>query len=803
MPEDIKNKNLLDDFLEFFRLSEEALPSSEQKYMTMVENANDIISIHHLSDLSYLYINSTGPKILGWSKEELMRKNPMNLIHPEDLTRALETIQIAGIEDGYTCECRFLKKDNQYLWLESSGKKIQFDADTVALLLYSRDISERKALEETVRQRLNLEEAIATASQFFLAADNVDLIHIMSIVSAAVNADRVYIFEFFDEGKKSSNTYEWCATGIEPAQEMLQDLDSSLFPWWLGRLKNGENIVIEDVNALPAEANNEKFLLQSQGIKSLLVVPICLKNSELVGFLGFDDNQSTRHWLAEDIKTLRMLAEMIALYWTRCQVKNALRDSEQRLASIIDFLPDATFAIDKQGRVIIWNRAMEEMSGIKGEDILGKDNYEYALPFFATKRPMLIDLVMNPDHPLKHSYLSLEKRDETLVGEIFSPQSGLYMFGTASPLYDANGRRVGAIESIRDVTERRRAEEKIRYLSHFDKLTGLYNRSFFEEEVKRLDKKEYLPISINIGDVNGLKLVNDAFGHREGDRLLLRATQILKDSCRQEDIIARWGGDEFIILLPHTFHQQALQLCQRIKNACQQSESEPIQVSIALGTASKETVDENIFTIIKETDDRMYSNKVQESKNTRNSFILSLENSLRTRTRKSQFYVVHKQETAKNIGMLLGLSKNELQNLLLLASLHDIGIITISPEILFKEAALTPGEWEIIKKHPETGYRIAQSTPELLAIAEAILAHHERWDGTGYPQGIAGQEIPLGARILAIIDSYNAMISGRPYKAAISPSLALQEIHRCAGSQFDPELVRLFLEIKKGISRRQ
>ncbi|WP_061213202.1 HD domain-containing phosphohydrolase [Syntrophomonas wolfei] len=803
MPEDIKNKNLLDDFLEFFRLSEEALPSSEQKYMTMVENANDIISIHHLSDLSYLYINSTGPKILGWSKEELMRKNPMNLIHPEDLTRALETIQIAGIEDGCTCECRFLKKDNQYLWLESSGKKIQFDADTVALLLYSRDISERKALEETVRQRLNLEEAIATASQFFLAADNVDLIHIMSIVSAAVNADRVYIFEFFDEGKKSSNTYEWCATGIEPAQEMLQDLDSSLFPWWLGRLKNGENIVIEDVNALPAEANNEKFLLQSQGIKSLLVVPICLKNSELVGFLGFDDNQSTRHWLAEDIKTLRMLAEMIALYWTRCQVKNALRDSEQRLASIIDFLPDATFAIDKQGRVIIWNRAMEEMSGIKGEDILGKDNYEYALPFFATKRPMLIDLVMNPDHPLKHSYLSLEKRDETLVGEIFSPQSGLYMFGTASPLYDANGRRVGAIESIRDVTERRRAEEKIRYLSHFDKLTGLYNRSFFEEEVKRLDKKEYLPISIIIGDVNGLKLVNDAFGHREGDRLLLRATQILKDSCRQEDIIARWGGDEFIILLPHTFHQQALQLCQRIKNACQQSESEPIQVSIALGTASKETVDENIFTIIKETDDRMYSNKVQESKNTRNSFILSLENSLRTRTRKSQFYVVHKQETAKNIGMLLGLSKNELQNLLLLASLHDIGIITISPEILFKEAALTPGEWEIIKKHPETGYRIAQSTPELLAIAEAILAHHERWDGTGYPQGIAGQEIPLGARILAIIDSYNAMISGRPYKAAISPSLALQEIHRCAGSQFDPELVRLFLEIKKGISRRQ
>ncbi|ABI68774.1 HD domain-containing phosphohydrolase [Syntrophomonas wolfei] len=803
MPKNDITDNFLGNFLELFRLSEEDLPLSEQKYRTIVENANDIISVHRASDLSYLYINSTGPKILGWSKKELIRKSPVNLIHPEDLTRALEKIKTAGIEDGCTCEYRFLKKDSQYLWLESNGKKIRFNAETVALLIYSRDISERKALEERVRQRLNLEEAITTASQLFLAADSVDLVKIMGIVGEAVTADRVYIFEFFDEGKKTSNTCEWCAVGIESAQEMLQDLDSSLFPWWLGRLKNGENIVIQDVNALPAEANNEKFLLQSQGIKSLLVVPIRLKNSELVGFLGFDDNQSTRKWLAEDIKTLRMLAEMIALYWTRCQVKNALRESEQRLASIIDFLPDATFAIDNQGRVIIWNRAMEEMSGIKGEDMLGKDNYEYALPFFSKRHPMLIDLVMNPDHPLKEKYLFLKKHDETLVGEIYSPQSGLYMFGTASPLYDANNRWVGAIESIRDVTERRRAEEKIRYLSHFDKLTGLYNRSFFEEEVKRLDKKEYLPISIIIGDVNGLKLVNDAFGHREGDRLLLRAAQILKDSCRQEDIIARWGGDEFIILLPNTYHQQAFHICQRIKNACQQSESEPIQVSIALGTASKETVDENIFTIIKETDDRMYSNKVQESKNTRNSFILSLENSLRNRTRKSQFYIVHKQETAKQLGLLLGLSKNELQNLLLLASLHDIGIITIPPEILFKAAALTPGEWEIIKKHPETGYRIAQSTPELLVIAEAILAHHERWDGSGYPQGIAGQEIPLGARILAIIDSYNAMISGRPYKAAISPSQALQEIHRCAGSQFDPDLVRLFLEIKKGISRRQ
>jgi len=175
--------------------------------------------------------------------------------------------------------------------------------------------------------------------------------------------------------------------------------------------------------------------------------------------------------------------------------------------------------------------------------------------------------------------------------------------------------------------------------------------------------------------------------------------------------------------------------------------------------------------------------------------LFSLEKTLWTRSHETREHCQRMQQIARMIGQAVNLPDSEMDNLLLLASLHDIGKIAIPNSILDKSGALSPEEWEVIKKHPETGYRIGLSSPDMAPIAEAILHHHERWDGRGYPLGLRGTDIPLISRIIAIADTYDVMTNGRPYQRSFSPEEVRREIERCAGSQFDPQMVRVIREV--------
>ncbi|MGI5838542.1 MAG: HD domain-containing phosphohydrolase [bacterium] len=343
--------------------------------------------------------------------------------------------------------------------------------------------------------------------------------------------------------------------------------------------------------------------------------------------------------------------------------------------------------------------------------------------------------------------------------------------------------------------ERKTTEDKVRYLSFLDKLTGLYNKAYFEEELVRLDTERQLPLSLIMGDMNGLKIINDAFGHTAGDALLHSAARVLKQVCRKEDIIARWGGDEFVILLPQTNAGAAREIIRRIRSVLRTATCEHVPLSMAFGTAIKETPETDIRQVFRLAEDRMYHNKLQEGKQTRAAIITAFGQALIAKGFQTEGHVRRTGRLAAALGRAAGITPEEMAQLKLLAALHDIGKISLPDEILHKKGPLTAMEWAEIRKYPEVGFRIANSIPELAPVAEAILAHQERWDGNGYPVGVAGPEIPLVARIIGIVDAYDTMVSDQPYRAAMGAVAALAEIEAGAGRQFDPALVQLFIRL--------
>lgn len=360
-------------------------------------------------------------------------------------------------------------------------------------------------------------------------------------------------------------------------------------------------------------------------------------------------------------------------------------------------------------------------------------------------------------------------------------------------------------EQIATAIERKQAEERIKHLSFHDALTGLYNRAYFEEELERYNFPRYYPLSIVMFDVNGLKVINDTFGHSEGDRLLQHLSQILTSVSRQGDILARIGGDEFAILLPSTTSEQAHNFCERIKKACQQDKIKPIYLrpNISLGHTTQEGEYKDINSLIKEADRNMYQDKLLNSKSREKYFLETFRIILVERDPHTSDHAQRLQELALSLGKRVGLTEYQLGNLKLLALLHDMGKIGIPDRILFKTFILTPSEWKKMKEHSRIGYRMAKNIPDFFPIAREILYHHEHWDGTGYPEGLKGEDIPLLSRIISIIDAYDVMQSRRSYKGPISKTKALKEIERCAGTQFDPQLVEIFLKIVKNKASRE
>lgn len=478
----------------------------------------------------------------------------------------------------------------------------------------------------------------------------------------------------------------------------------------------------------------------------------------------------------------RIVENLIKRQGTSTWSDEWLMEKNEKNWSLVENINDAIFSLNIHGCFTYLSSVIEQMTSYKVEKMLGQPLSQIVYP------EDLADFLYSLKRSMAGQLESFEFR-------ILNKKGDVQHMHISSRQIIIKGQPMGLAGVLSDITKRKWTERQIKLFSLRDKLTGLYNRAYFEDEMKRLDTPRQLPLSIIMGDVNGLKLINDAFGHQEGDNLLIKIATILQESCRKEDVISRIGGDEFAIFLPRTNWQVTMKIIDRIKRTCDNAKHELIKPSIALGGVIKENAAQDLQYLLKEAEDRMYRNKLMEGKSIRASIISSLRRTLFEKNLENKEHTIRLHRLAIQFGRGLRLSNEVLDQLALLATLHDIGKVAIPEKIHIKPGGLSMEEWRIMWRHAEIGYRITNSIPETAGIAEGILAHHEWWDGAGYPRGLKGEGIPLTSRILSIVDAYDIMTHSRPYKETMDQQAALEELKRGAGRQFDPKLVEIFLKI--------
>lgn len=346
-----------------------------------------------------------------------------------------------------------------------------------------------------------------------------------------------------------------------------------------------------------------------------------------------------------------------------------------------------------------------------------------------------------------------------------------------------------------DITKRKDLELDMAHLSYCDQLTGLYNRRYFEAKLKEINIESNLPITLIMADINGLKLVNDSFGHALGDELLIKAAEVLKRGCRSSDIVSRLGGDEFVAILINTNSLQAERIIKRINSIASKEKIGAIDISISFGYETKKNMSENILDVLKNAEDYMYRHKLYESSSIRNKTIDLIMNTLYEKSDREMQHSKRVSEFCEAFAIRMNFDKDKVNQIKIAGLMHDIGKMGIDENILNKPDKLNNEERKEVKRHPEIGYRILSSSNEFSEIAEYVLKHHEWLDGNGYPGGFKGEDISIQSRIISIADAYDAMTSDRPYRKGQTVGDALMELKRCSGTQFDADLTEIFINM--------
>ena len=725
------------------KLAEQALKASENKYHRYIDNAPDTIIVSDLFG-KIVDVNKAACILTGYTKQELLNMPTSKLI-VTDFDSLFAKYQETIKKDNYFHEeLQFIKKDGNKGWASLDSTKI----DKEHYINFINDISYKKQAEINLKlERDKAQTYLEVAKVIFIAFDtkfNVTLVN--------------------QEGCKILGLTKSEILGKNWITDFIPESHKKELEIWLNNILSGcEDDYLDHENPILCAGGHQRIVTWRNAI---------LKDADgsITGILSS----------GTDVTELRSAVA-------------ALSESERSKSVFISHIPGIAYrcAYDRLWTIEFISDACTSLTGYTPEDLV------------QNKKLSFNDIICEKYREPVWEEWSRVIREKTLFKYEYEIQRAdgetKWVFETGQPIYAADG-SVEALEGIIiDIDESKQRYNQILYMNDHDFLTGLYNRRYFEEHKKKMDTKENLPLTIITADINGVRIINDAFGHKRGDELIVTTANILNRCNMPNAVLARTGGDEFNIIIANAGKTEAQKMIGCIREACADYNANipagSALINISLGYGLKENEDKTLDEALKEAEDHMLNHKLLDRKSHHNSIISSIMATMYARSQETEQHAERLAELSIMIGHELGLAQQRIDELQLVSMLHDIGKIGIDDSILNKPGPLTKDEWEVMKHHPEIGYRIAMSSPELESIALYILHHHERWDGTGYPAGLSGEQIPLLSRILSVVDAFDAMTKDRIYRKAMPESAAIAEIVNNAGTQFDPKIAEIFIRL--------
>ena len=724
---------------------------AEEKYRQIAENITDVVWIADLQ-LRTTYISPSIERLLGDSVSEYLSR-PMEEKFPPDslhkiisiMQEELEKDKEPGSDKNRTrlIEVEHYRIDGTTIWIAMHVSFIRDEhGDPIGFQGVTRDITENKLMAEKLQESQHMLKMVLDTVPARIFWKDVDLNYL--------GCNRLFAQD----------------VGLADPEEIVGLNDYQIF--WRDQADLYRKDDLDVIKTGNPKINYEESQTTLGGDTlwgRTSKIPLRNETDKIIGVLG----------TYEDITARKKMEELVCL-------------EKERLKTTLLSIGDGVISTDNRGNVALLNTIAEKLTGWTQEEAFGKPLEEvfHIINEFTRVR------CENPAYKAMETRSIVELANHTML--ISKNGFEWPIEDSAAPIMDREKNIHGVVLVFRDVTEKKKKQAEIEYLSFHDQLTGLYNRRFFEEELERLDTTINLPLTIAMLDINGLKLANDAFGHAVGDMVLKKVAKLIKKVFRSDDVIARIGGDEFVIILKKTNSKRAKRIMERLTKAISSEKVKSLILSISCGWETKYNNDDNIATILKKAEDQMYRRKLSESASIHHKTISVIIKTLYEKNQREEKHSKRVGQLCAAIGTALGLKDEDIGELRTVGLMHDIGKIAIDDRILNRPEALVESEWLEIKRHPEIGYKILSSVNEFAPLAEYVLAHHERWDGNGYPRGLKGEKIPLEARIIAVADAYDAMTSDRPYRLGLSQDAALAEIKRNAGTQFDPVIVKVFLE---------